>query len=60
MTISYIYRDVWIAGLDFQLGESPDVVGELNGLVDHVLTLQVTFCHREDVVLMHLCRNAVW
>ena len=59
VTISYIYRDVWIAGLDFQLGESPDVVGELDCLVDHVLTLEVALGNREHIVLVHLRGHAI-
>ena len=54
------YRDGGISGLDLELGERPDVIGELDGLVNHVLALQGALGHREHVVLVHLRGNAVW
>jgi len=54
------YRDVRISGLDFQLGEGPNVVGELDRLIDHILTLQVPLRHGEDVVLVHLSGHSIY
>ena len=53
------YRDVRISRLYLELGESPNVIGELDGLVDHVLALQVPLGHGEHIVLVHLCGNAI-
>ena len=32
------YRDGGVVGLQFQLAKSPNVVRELDGLIDHILT----------------------
>ena len=53
------YRDVRISRLYLELGEGPNVIGELDGLIDHVLALKVPLSHGEHVVLVHLCRNAI-
>lgn len=46
-------QNVRIAGLNFQLYEDPNVVRELQGLIKHVLTLDVPLCYCENVVLLH-------
>ena len=53
------YRDGGTSGGYLELCEGPDVVAELDGLVDHVLSLEVPLGHGEDVVLQHLGGDAV-
>ena len=54
------YRDCRVSWLYFEFCQRPDVVGKLDGLVDHVLALQVSLGNREHVVLLHLGRHAVY
>lgn len=43
-----------------QLGQHPDAVGELHGLVKHVLTLHRPLGDGEDVAALQLVGGGVW
>ena len=53
------YRDRGISGRYLELCKGPDVVAELDGLVDHILSLEVPLGHGKDVVLQHLRGDSV-
>ena len=57
--MDFTYSDDGVSRLDLEFRESPDVVGELDGLVDHVLALEIALGHGEHVVLVHLRGNAI-
>lgn len=52
-------RGVGIARLQLQLQQHPDIVGQLQRLVQHVLALDVPFSDRKDIVARHLGGQAV-
>lgn len=47
------------AGLQLQLEQHPDVVGELQGLIEHVLALDVALGYRENVAVRHFGGHGV-
>ena len=53
------YREAGIAGLDPELCQHPDAVGELQGLVEHVLALHVPLGDGEDVAALELAANGI-
>ena len=53
------YSKVGISRLYFQLGENPDAVRQLDRLIQHVLSLNVPFRHREYVVIPQFLRHGV-
>lgn len=48
------YRVVGVPGLYAQLCQDPDAVGELEGLVEHVLAFHVSLGNGVDVVVLKL------
>lgn len=53
------YREAGVAGLDPELSQHPDAVGELQGLVEHVLTLHVPLGDGEDVAALEFAADGV-
>lgn len=53
------YRVVGVPRLDAQLCQDPNAVGELEGLVEHVLAFHVPFGDSVDVVVLKLPRHCV-
>lgn len=53
------HRVVRVARLDPELGQDPDAVGELQGLVQHVLALHVPLGDGVDVIVLQLPRHRV-
>ena len=53
------HRVVGVARLDPELGQDPDAVGELEGLVQHVLALHVPLGDGVDVAALQLPRHRV-
>jgi len=51
--------DGGVAGRELDLHQAPDAVGQLDGLVDHVLPLQRALGDSEGVVVIHLCLDAI-
>lgn len=54
-----MYREAGIAGLDPQLCQHPDAVGELQGLVEHVLALHVPLGNGEDVAALEFAAHGI-
>lgn len=48
-----------VAGLDLELRENPDAVGEFDGLVEHVLALHIPLGDGEDVGTLQLVGDSV-
>ena len=55
----FSYRVVGVPGLDAELGQDPDAVGEFEGLVQHVLALHVPLGNGVDVVALQFARHRV-
>lgn len=53
------YCVVGVAGLDAELSQDPDAVGELEGLVEHILALHIPLGDGVDVVVLQLPRHRV-
>ena len=53
------YLEGGVSGLNLEFGEDPDAVGEFHRLVQHVLTLHVSFGDRKHVVVAQLLGNRV-
>lgn len=53
------YREAGVAGLDAELGQHPDAIGELQRLVEHVLTLHVPLGNGVDVVVLQFAGDGV-
>lgn len=53
------YREAGIAGLDPELCQHPDAIGELQGLVEHVLALHIPLGNGEDVAALELAANGI-
>lgn len=47
-------RVVGVARLDSELGQDPDAIGELEGLVEHILALDISFGNSVDIVILQL------
>ena len=56
----YTYHKVGISWLDFRLSKNPDSIGKLEGLIQHILSLHVTFGDRKDVVRFQFLRHSIW
>lgn len=54
------HRVVGVPRLHPQLGQHPDAVGELHGLVKHVLTLHRPLGDGEDIAALQLVGGGVW
>lgn len=48
------YRVVGISGLNAELSQDPDAVGQLEGLVKHILPFYVSLGNGVDVVILQL------
>ncbi len=55
----FAYRDRGISRLDLEFRQGPDVVGELDRLVHHVLAFQGSLGDREHVILLHFRGDAI-
>lgn len=53
------YREAGIAGLDPELCQHPDAIGEFQGLVEHVLALHIPLGNGEDVAALELAANGI-
>lgn len=53
------YRVVGVPWLDTQLCQDPNAIGELEGLVEHVLAFHVPLGNGVDVVVLKLPRYCV-
>jgi len=53
------YREAGVAGLDPELCQHPDAVGELQGLVEHVLAFHVPLGDGEDVTALELAADGI-
>lgn len=54
------HREVRVAGLDAQLRQHPDAIGQLEGLVKHVLALHVPLGNCEDVAALQPAAHGLW
>lgn len=54
------HRVVGVPGLDAQLSQDPDAIGELQGLVEHVLPLHVPLGNGVDIVVLQLAGDSVF
>lgn len=54
------HRVVGVPGLDAQLGQDPDAVGEFEGLVEHVLPLHVPLGYGVDIVVLQFAGDSVF
>lgn len=54
------HREAGVAGLDAQLGQHPDAVGQLERLVEHVLALHIPPGHGEDVAALQPAAHGLW
>lgn len=53
------HRVVGVPGLDAQLRQDPDAVGEFEGLVEHVLPLHVPLGYGVHIVVLQLAGDSV-
>lgn len=54
------HHEVGVAWLDAQLRQHPDAIGQLQGLVEHVLTLHVPLGDCEDVATLQPAAHGLW
>lgn len=54
------HHEAGVAGLDAQLRQHPDAIGQLEGLVKHVLALHVPLGDGEDVAALQPTAHGLW
>ena len=50
--------DGGVAGTELDLHQAPDAICQLQALVDHVLTLQRSFCYRECLKKLNISHHS--
>ena len=58
--LQMIYRVVGVSRLNAELSQDPDAIGQLEGLVQHVLAFYVSLGNGVDVVILQLPRHCVY